>query len=168
MASTKNPMEAMVYDLAEEYVDIVDALLDEMAPFSPWWSQELTPDQKLWRYLEVRDEMLPWLVEVGIYMGLTTFGDLLDRLDDIWLSQLPLDVAPAGLLAQVPMPLLELVQAAPLEAAQHIRDMENLIARRSTRKKLGEPGPLAIGKPELPTQAPEVNPDVVPSFGGRR
>jgi hypothetical protein len=125
-----NPGELLVLDLAEVYVELVEEFLEEMAPKRPWWSEQLTPDQKLWRYMEVRDTFLPWLMDCAIWMGMKTFEEMLARLDEFWFGNLFEDMVPAQLRATIPLSLLELVQANPMDASKHIRDMEKLFAAR--------------------------------------
>jgi hypothetical protein len=167
-----NPLESDVHDLADAYVELVMDLVEEFAPFRPWWTTELSADQKLWRYMEVRDAIVPWLVEVGVYMGYRTWQEVLDNLDKIWMSKLPIDTTPPEILAALPLELLELVQAGPNDAAQHIRDMEKLFASRSQAAEamqraaedatVTEPDVPELLPPTLPTKAGEIYPAVSP------
>ena len=82
-----NPLEEDTLWMAEEYVKLVNEMLDELAPYRPWWSQELTQDEMLWRWIDdtagpsVREQIMAWLVEVGVYMGFASYEELLDNLE---------------------------------------------------------------------------------------
>ena len=130
MPDDLNPLEEMVIELSDIYVAIVKELVNEFAPFRPWWSAQLTPDQQLFRYLEIRRPIITWLVEAGIYMGYQTFDELLKNLDKFWFGNLLIDMVPPEIIDLIPIQLMELVQADPSSAGDHIRKMEKLVARR--------------------------------------
>ena len=143
-----NPMEEMVKDFADVYVDMVYSLLAEIAPAKPWWTVSLKPAQKLARWLESRDAIIGWLVEAGVYMGYETYGELLENLEEFWFSMKPIDLVPVEVNMRVPIELVELVKAAPKDAAKHIRDVERLYHRRLEAQKTFE----------APTEVPQLAP----------
>lgn len=147
-----NPMEEMVIDGAKVYVELVEELLDEAAPFRPWWSVRLSDDELLFRWQEVRGEIIPWLVEAGIFMGFKTFEEMLENLEKYWTGELLVDMVPPEIIDELPIALVELVQAGPKDAADHIRKGERLFVK--TR------GAAAIIGPPLPPIPMEMPPSV--------
>lgn len=130
MAQRVNDMEEDVRWLADEYVNMVMSEVEEFAPAHPWYSKVLTANEKLARYMDVRPKIVEWLAEVGIAMGYKSWGELLKNLEVVFTGQLFNDMVPLDLQVQVPVALVELVQAGPFDAAKHIREMETLFERR--------------------------------------
>lgn len=127
-----NPGEQLVEDMSEEYVDMVFDMLEEIAPMSPWWQADVSPDQQLWRWITGgRDEILAWLEAVAPFMGYESTDEILSGIDEIFTSAKAEGAVPQHIVAQIPIPLLEMVQAAgPEEAEKHIKKMERMIAGR--------------------------------------
>lgn len=126
--------------MSEEFALMVEELVDQIAPVRPWWSRQLSTEQMLWRWIDIRLPIMSWLTQVGLYCGWTTPELLLEHLEDVWLSMLPIDMVPMQIQIAVPQQLLMLVQAGPYDAANHIRRMEKEVERRSAAiTKLGKP-----------------------------
>ena len=148
MAKKRNPKEEMVEEMSDEYVKLVYRLLDEFAPESPWWSQDLTPDQQLWRYMTSgRDEMVAWLNDAGALMGWeATNGaflseEALDKLDEIFTASEAVHLLHPAFVSKIPIQLLEMVQASgPHDFKMHIRKMERMLEGRM--RAFEELGPL--------------------------
>lgn len=151
-----NPMEELTSFAADCYVELVEELLDEIAPYRPWFSQQLGDDEALWRWEEQREPIIDWLVQCGIFMGMKTYQELLDRLEEFWMSPLLVDMVPPEVIDQLPLELLEMVQAGPKDAADHIRRVEKL----HERKRLAG----ADLPPPLPVAPPENSPAPPPTY----
>lgn len=136
MADKLNPMEETVQYAAEVYVELVNELLEELAPYRPWWSKKLSKDEALWRWEEVREPIVTWLVRAGIFMGFRTYGEVLDNLEDFWIGHLLVDMVPPEVIDTLPLQLIELVQAGPYEAADHIRMVEKEYAKRTAARNV--------------------------------
>lgn len=144
MPEDLNPLEEDIKLLADEYVAMVEEFVEELAPSRPWWSKKLSADEKLWRWMDVREEIVSWLVETGAWMGWQDYDEVMKRVDELWFSMAVVDIVPPEVLARVPLSLVELVQANPKDAGPHIRDMERIFhRRREALDKLGlTPAPL--------------------------
>jgi hypothetical protein len=147
-------MEELTSFAADCYVELVEELLDEIAPYRPWFSQQLGDDEALWRWEEQREPIIAWLVQCGIFMGMKTYQELLDRLEEFWMSDLLVDMVPPEVIDRLPIELLEMVQAGPKDAADHIRRVEKLHERKMATAQLPpplprpEPGEIGTGNPE--------------------
>lgn len=166
MAAKLNPSEEDVQYAAEVFLELVQDLVDELAPVRPWWTQDLTDDEALWRWAEgetaPRAPIVAWLTEAGIFMGFKTYQELLDNLEKFWMGNLLVDVVPPEVIDMLPVELVELVQAGPYDAADHIRRMEKLFAKRMAGKAIMDANrpplpeiPEAVGEHELPAEAEE-------------
>lgn len=132
MTIKRNPMEELTLEFGDRYVELVMMAAETFAPRRPWWFVELSPDEQLWRWLDMRDGIMGWLVEVAAYLpSVNTMEDLLASLEDVFTKPID-DIVPAAVLTDERGDALkELVQAAgPWEAAKHIRKMERLVANR--------------------------------------
>jgi len=136
MVDRLNPMEETVEYAADVYVELVNELLEELAPFRPWWSKTLSRDEALWRWEEVREPIVTWLAQAGIFMGFQNYGEVLDNLEDFWFGPLLVDMVPPEVIDMLPLQLFELVQAGPYEAADHIRAMEKEYAKRTAAREV--------------------------------
>lgn len=128
----RNPLEQMTEEMSEVYVDMVFEFLEELAPFSPWWQADLSPDQQLWRWITGgRDEILAWLEAVAPFMGFDTTDEILAGIPEIFTSVKAEGAIPQILIAQIPLSIVEMVQAVgPEELGKHIRKMERMMAGR--------------------------------------
>lgn len=158
-----NPLEQMVLDMADYYVELVEMLTAEIAPVRPWWTEELKPDEQLWRYMDVREEIMAWLMQAGALMGYTTADDVLAHLEELFTSERTVDVWPPAFVAEIPVALLEMVQATgPKEAAKHIRKMERLFAARAEAL-----GILSnTDQPDIPELPPPLPIETLPGTAG--
>lgn len=129
-----NPLEKETEDLAQVYVDLVYELMPTFAPFRPWWSATLTPDQALWRWAGEggpREEIVTWLMAAGVYMGWKSPDEVLLHMEDLFTKQSAADLLPPEFIAQIPTSLLEMVQGAgPHDTVIHIRKMEKMFEGR--------------------------------------
>lgn len=165
MARKENPIEEEVKHWADLYVELVEEFVKEYAPYKPWWDVELSQDEMLARYEEVRPKIMPWLATAAVHMGMKDFGELLKRLDEIWMSPLATDTIPLQVQVAVPRELLELVQSNPIDAAKHIRKMETLWARHTAAKEAIAEADAAVKGPIINTKKSE--PGQVPAYPGQ-
>lgn len=138
-AKELNPLEEMVEEMSDVYVDMVFELAEELAPVRPWWHADLTAEQKLWRYVGTTPEeglrsiVMPWLEAAAVAMGAPE-GDMLaaaGMVERIFTDPAATDLIPPALVAQIPVELLELVQGGgPKDAMKHLVLMERMVARR--------------------------------------
>lgn len=132
-----NPLEELVEELSDVYVELVYEIAEELAPVRPWWTADLSADAQLWRWIGSDEEpgpravVLPWLMAAAAHMGATTPDEALAMIEDIFTSPAATDLIPADIVADIPIELLEIVQASgPKDAAKHIRKMEKMVAGR--------------------------------------
>ena len=161
-----NPLEQMVEDLAQDYVDLVNDLAQEFAPVRPWWDAQLSADEQLWRWQSERDPIMAWLMEAGVHMGYASGDETLKNLEEIFTNEAVIDMVPAEFVITVPPSLLEMVQSSgPKEAAKHIRKMEQAVVRHNKGMALlqnqGQPN-----FPEPPNQPPPLPVTEVPGTAG--
>jgi hypothetical protein len=152
-----NPLEAMVEDFATVYVDLVKSIAATMAPFRPWWTADLSPDEQLWRWSGdggPRQEVLDWLMQAGAYMGWQNADEVLAHIEDIFTSPAAQDLIPPEVVVQIPVALLEMVQGTgPKDTANHIRKMERMqVGRLQALSLLANTDQPSI--PEPPIQPP--------------
>lgn len=152
MPAKVNPLEEMVEELSDIYVDMVYDLTQQFAPARPWWSEELSEAQQLWRWMDakddegvpVRDVIIGWLMAAGAAMGYASAEEALQHIEEYFTSPAAADLIPPAIVAQIPFELLEMVQASgPRDAANHIRKMERLLEDRAVLMDV-------IGAPESP------------------
>lgn len=152
MPAKVNPLEELVEELSEAYVEMVYDLVEQFAPARPWWAEELTDAQQLWRWMDAKDEegvpirdvILGWLMAAGAAMGYADAEESLEHIEEYFTSPAAIDRIPPAVVAEIPYELLEMVQASsPEEAAAHIRKMESLLEDRAVLMDV-------IGAPESP------------------
>ena len=129
-----NPLEALVDELADRYVYLVEDVAATIAPFRPWWTAELTADQQVYRWQKMREPIVTWLADISPYMG---WDSLETAVSTTELRRLFTD---RNIGALVPIDLLtderadglkQLVQSAgPFEASRHIARVEAMVRRR--------------------------------------
>lgn len=153
-----NPLEQLTEDLAEHYVAMVFRLTEHFAPVRPWWHAGLTPDQQLWRWITgPREEILTWLAAAGAAMGWTSMEEVLANVEQIFTSPAATDLIHPQIVAQIPVELLEMVQAAgPRDFGNHIRKMERMIEGRAAAFAALEESdqPMIPGPPDQPPPMP--------------
>lgn len=167
MPDRVNPLEELTEEMAQIYVELVNELVEEIAPVSPWWSVKLTQDQQLWRWMSgPREQILSWLMAAGVYMGWKTWQETLDNLDQIFTSPVAPDAIPPDVVIDIPPELLEMVQAAgPVDTAKQIRKMEKLAqAQAEARQLLSTTGQPNV--PEPPLQPPPLPVELAPGTEG--
>lgn len=131
--SKPNYYEQWEQDMAERYVYLVNLATETLAPKHPWWFVELSPEQQLWRWMDIRDDIMSWLADVaGFLPAIKTVADLMGHLEDIFTEPIEQLVPPQLLVDERGDALKEMVQAAgPREAAKHLRKMEKMVAQRA-------------------------------------
>ena len=159
-----NPLEQMVEDLSDQYVELVYELVEEFAPIRPWWSADLNANQQFWRYMGtdvekgLRATILPWLMEAAALMGAAP-GDPVaaaGMVEEIFTSPAATDIIHPELVAQIPVEILELVQASgPKDAEKHLVKMEKMAVERG---QLG-----ALFTPTAPAEEPQAMSTMEPS-----
>jgi hypothetical protein len=152
----KNPLEAMVDDLADRYVGLVEELTQTFAPMRPWYSPDLTPDEQLWRYLEQRDAIVGWLTDAGAAMLWSSWQETLTRLEELFTSPVVIDRLPMDLIVDERGDVVrQLVQASgPKEAAKHIRKMEKMIEGRAQATQQLDTARKGFNFPDIPPPLP--------------
>lgn len=166
MASNLNPLEALTLDLAEHYKHMVMRLTEHFAPMRPWWHAQLTPDQQVWRWMEIREEVLAWLMTAGAYMGWTDGEETLQKMAEIFTNEAAVDLIPADHVVAVPIPLMEMVQnQGPDATAKHIRKVEKLTETRAMALGLLEQN-REVDFPEPPNQPPPLPVELLPGTSG--
>lgn len=160
MTKDINPLEEMVEELAEYYVELVFELVDEFAPVRPWWTASLTADQQLWRWVGSDQEpgpravVMPWLAAAAVFMGAQSADEAIGMVERIFTDPAASDIIPPRVVAQIPVELLEIVQASgPKDAAAHIRRMEKMVAGRMEAMALLDQ-PDQPPYPEAPVDEP--------------
>lgn len=172
MPETPNPWEDLVEELSAAFVDLVYELVDEFAPNRPWWEKTLTTDQQLWRWIYgpsntpqdgTRMKVIPWLIEAAVYMGANTAEEAMAMIEDTFTSPSAEDLVPLAVQAQIPVELLEIVQAVgPHDAALHIQKMERLVKeRQSIVADLA-----STSTPEIPNVPPPLPIEAAPGTAG--
>lgn len=132
MTQKLNPLEEMVEILAADYPDLVAELQKEIAPVRPWYTVDLSPDQQLWRWLDVRPVVLPWVMEAAAWMGAKTSKEALQMTARIFTDPAASDIIPPDVVSDIPEELLEIVQAVgPRDAGRHIAKMERMVMDRA-------------------------------------
>lgn len=135
-----NPLEELTNEFADYYVDMVELVVESIAPARPWWHQELTPDEQVWRWLAIREPIMTWLWDVGPFLGFSSPDDVLRGLRDIFVRPLAGVVPDVLRIDERADGLKELVQSAgPNEAARHIRKVEAMVKRRAEASALMKP-----------------------------
>lgn len=182
MSATANPLEQLVEDLAPEYVALVQELVPVFSPNRPWWTEALTQDQQLWRWVGTPQEPGPrleimggvklvggpaiqdmkpeqvqgWLPQVAAALAQKrlAFPDLAKLIEFIFTSPAADKVIPLEILMDLPPELLEMVQAAgPIDAAKHIQKVEALYQKNLEGQALLAT-PDATGLPKPPSAPP--------------
>lgn len=160
-----NPMEALATEMADFYVEKVQELTEFIAPVRPWWHRDLSPDEQVWRWLDVREPVMAWLMTTGAYMGFESGDAVMDNLAAIFTDERIVDLVPAEHVIAIPIPLLEMVQGnGPEEAAKHIRKMERMAEGRAKALGLLEQNRV-VNVPEPPDVPPPLPVDVIGSPG---
>lgn len=157
MPKALNPLEAMVEDFSALYVDLVKSIAATMAPFRPFWTADLSPDEQLWRWSGdggPRTEILDWLMQAGAYMGWQNADEVLAHIEDIFTSPAAQDLIPPSVVVMIPVSLLEMVQGTgPKDTGNHIRKMERMqVGRLEGQALLANTDQPNI--PEPPVQPP--------------
>jgi hypothetical protein len=125
----RNPLEELVNEMAEVYPEIVREILEELAPSQPWYSQKLTTEEQLLRWLELRNTVLPWIYQAARYMGALE-GLELAYTEAIFTTQEAEVLIPPDHQRAIPLELLMMVQSVgPKETARHIQKMEAKLAQ---------------------------------------
>lgn len=149
----QNPLELLTEQLADHYVELVQIATETIAPHRPWWHAELSAEAQLYRYMEIRDDIISWLVDVSDYMPWQTTDDMLHGIEALATERIEGIIPPALLVDERADALKELVQAAgPKEAQKHVVKMERMALRREVAQGLLEP-PAADRYP-TPTAGP--------------
>lgn len=168
MAKELNPLEELTLSLADNYVELVQDLTREFAPVRPWWSEDLTSDQQMWRYLDIRDKVMPWLMQVGAYMGFKSGDEVLHGLEDIFTDESIVEKVPAEVVIAAPIVLLEMVQSnGPTEAAKYIRKMEKMAEGRAEAMGLLDQARQEFNVPEPPDVPPPLPVEAQPGAGSQ-
>lgn len=161
-----NPLEELVSEMADVYVEMVKDLAKHIAPVRPWWHVDLTPDQQVWRYLDIREEVMAWLMTTGAYMGFESGEDVLNNLEAIFTDEKIVDLVPAEHVIAIPIALLEAVQAqGPEEVAKYLRKMEKMAQGRAAALGLLEAN-RTQNIPEAPNAPPPLPIEVLPRTSG--
>lgn len=165
MAKEGNPLEELTDELADTYVEMVFDLAKEFAPVRPWYHHDLSIDEQLWRWEEIRDPVVEWLMNVGVNLGYQSGDEVLDNLERIFTDETVVDLVPADIVVRIPPELLELVQAVgPKAAAKHIRTMEKKFEGYAQAR-----GVLAAAStfqfPEPPDVPPPLRVETLPDTG---
>lgn len=145
----RNPHEVLIEEMADIYVELVMEATEELAPHGPWWHAELSSEQQLWRYLDIREDIIPWLVDVSDYFPeWRSVDDMLKGIEELATTRIE-DRVPGELLVDERADALkEIVQAVgPKEAARHIRRMETLALKREQGQALIQPAPVDLVPP---------------------
>lgn len=135
-----NPLEELVYELADDYVDQVFELAEDIAPYRPWYHVELKPDEQVMRYMSapttgaqsIRDALVTWLSDASPYMGWSSVQEAIDGLYRLFTDPAVPRTVPAVLLVDERLDVIrEMVQAqGPRETASHIKRVERMAQRR--------------------------------------
>lgn len=169
MAKEVNPKEELVEEMSQLYVQFVFDLVEEFAPERPWWHEDLTAEQQLWRWMSgPRNEIMQWLYTAGMHMGWEEPEETLKNLEELFTSPTVTTLLPLPLQIQIPTELVEMVQSAgPADTAKHIRKMEKMAegsaAARSAMTAARESQPNV---PEPPDQPPPLPTELVPGTEG--
>ena len=152
----QNPLEAMVDDLADRYVGLVEELTATFAPMRPWYAETLSPDEQLWRYLEQRDAIVGILTDMGAAMGYASWAETLQKLEIIFESPVVLDRLPMELVVDERADVLrEMAQASGAHtAAVHIRRMEKMIEGRAQATQQLDTARKGFDFPDIPPPLP--------------
>ena len=166
MATKLNPLEAMTIEFAEAYKDMVMRLTKHFAPERPWWHAQLSPDEQVWRWMEIREEVLPWLMTAGAFMGWKDGDEVLKRMAEIFTDEGAVDKIPPEHVIQVPVPLMEMVQnQGPRETAAYIRKVEKMTEGRAAALGLLDVN-RTVDIPEPPFAPPPLPTEMMPGTGG--
>lgn len=130
MAQRYNDYEEDILELADEYVAMVGDFLKELAPVRPFWTVPLGSEAALYRYMEIREKIVPWLAEAGAYMGFKSWSEVLANLPKFWFGHLLEDTTPTEVIVRLPVELRSLVQANPNDAAGYLRKMESIFEKK--------------------------------------
>lgn len=135
-----NPIEELVYELADDYVDQVFELAEDIAPYRPWYHVELKPDEQVMRYMSaptggqqsIRDALVTWLSDASPYMGWGSVQEAIDGLYELFTGRDVIQRIPGVLMADERLDVIrEMVQAqGPRETANHIKRVERMAQRR--------------------------------------
>jgi len=159
----ENPLEALVVDGSDIYVQLVHELAKELAPFRPWWSADLSPDEEVWRYEENRPAIIGWLTEAGAAMGWESWDETLKKLEELFMSPAVPDFLSMELIVDERADIIrEMVQAAgPHEAAKHIRKLEKMVEGRQDALRR-----LRIEAMDIPETPPPLPVEALPNTSG--
>lgn len=143
MPDRMNPLEALIDELADRYVYLVEDVAAGIAPFRPWWHAELKPDEEVYRWQKMREPIVTWLADISPYMG---WGSLQEATSTTELRRL---FTGRDIGRSIPIELLtderadglrQLVQSAgPIEASRHIARVEAMVRRRVQASALMQP-----------------------------
>lgn len=163
----KNPLEALVEELAPHYVDMVFELVEMFAPESPWWSVKLSKEQQLWRWVSgPRNEIMEWIYGAGPFMGWETPEEILANWEKIFTDPKAPMLIPAGHVISIPVELIEMVQAAgPEDAGKHVRRMEKAMEGYTSAANTLDAN-RTQNVPEPPLQPPPLPVEVIPGTAG--
>lgn len=162
-----NPIEELTDEMADTYVELVLELAEDIAPFRPWWHEELSPDAQVWRWQKMRAPIVEWLAEVSPYMDWPDLSAALAGLRELFTGPIEQRIPGALLVDDRADGLKELVQSAgPRDAARHIRRVEAMTQRRAQAAALmtptdpyqAPPGPADVQMPEPPALPPPLPP----------
>lgn len=167
MPRPSNPIEALAEEFSDVYVELVLQLAVDIAPYRPWWHEELSPDAQVWRWQKMRGPIVEWLAEISPFMGWPDLEAAIGGLRDLFTGPIEQAIPGELLIDERADGLKELVQSAgPREAAKHIRRVEAMLARRATAAALMTPtdpyGAPPIGPQDVQMSAPMLPPPLPP------
>lgn len=145
MADTRvNPLQEDLEEDSAWYVELVYEYMDEFAPYGPWWSEKLSPEQQLFRWEGTaaqpgpRADVIPWLEQAYPLLAAGHKGagwgpeDMLRHVADIFTDPAAPDLIPEPLILDPAqnkgfIALIELYQAAgPKDMQTHIAKLERM------------------------------------------
>jgi len=160
-----NPMEALVIEMSDYYVDAVLAMTKHIAPVRPWWHTELSADEQIWRYLDIREDVMAWVMVAGVALGYESGDEVLANLEDIFTDERLVDAIDPMVAIAVPHVLIEAVQSnGPKEAANWIRRLEKMAEGRAKALGLLEAN-REVNVPEAPDVPPPYEVAIIDSPG---
>lgn len=141
----QNDYEAMVENLTDEFVEMVRALVDVIAPSGPWWADTASPEEQVIRWLEMRDAAMSWLQAAEPYMqGIWEPSDGPGtRYKKLFLHPNPFALMPPELLVAVPKEVKQAFRYAGLDQAGRFMDNAERNAGPLARAIIGAMSPQA-------------------------
>ncbi|WP_230690821.1 hypothetical protein, partial [Streptococcus pneumoniae] len=76
---------------------MVEEFAAAVAPYHPWWHAVLTPDQQVYRWMQIREPIITWLADAAPFMGWPTPAAALDGLYELFTSRAAYDAVPPDL-----------------------------------------------------------------------